>query len=388
MDKLTDIGCRGIFNDEHDTLRENVRKFYSGVDQNRKVKWEEQGYVDRDFWLEAGAQGLIGVEQPVEKGGWGGDFYSNCIQLEEQIYSMTPGMFNLQSDLVMPYIAHYGTDEQVEKYMKPMRDGKTIGCLAMTEPSGGSDLQSIKTHAVQDGDDWILNGSKVFISSGHNADVALVVAVTDKTVKKAAYGISMFLVDTDLPGFEKGKLLKKIGRSSSDTSELFFNNVRLPSSAILSGEEGLNRGFQFMMHDLGRERLIIAVMCTAYLELAFEWTRDYVHQRKAFGKTLASQQQVRHTLAEVKTDCMIMRCLTDKLIEAYANDDMDQQSVSMAKWWTSEKLIENVTKCQQLFGGYGFMEEYPISHIFTGARVESIYGGTTEIMKEIISKSI
>merc|ERR1719334_734195 len=259
METLLDIGSRRIFNEEHDALREKVRKFYSSVDPVRKQKWEENGIVDRDFWLEAGAQGLIGVEQPVEKGGWGGDFYSNCIQLEEQIYSMTPGMFNLQSDLVMPYIAHYGTDEQVMKYMHPMREGKLIGCLAMTEPSGGSDLQSIKTNAVQDGDDWILNGSKVFISSGHNSDFALVVAVTDKTVAKRAYGISLFLVDTNLPGFQKGKMLKKIGRSSSDTSELFFNDIRLPSSAILSGEEGLNRGFQFMMHDLGREGLIIAV---------------------------------------------------------------------------------------------------------------------------------
>ena len=183
MDNLTDIGSRKIFNEDHDILRESVRKFYNAVPISRKMKWEEQGFVDRDFWLEAGAQGLIGIEQPVEKGGWGGDFYSNCIQMEEQIYSKTPGLFNLQSDLVMPYIAHYGTDEQVEKYMTAMRDGKTIGCLAMTEPSGGSDLQSIKTTAEKDGDDWILNGSKVFISSGHLADVALVVAVTDKTVE-------------------------------------------------------------------------------------------------------------------------------------------------------------------------------------------------------------
>ena len=191
MDTLTDIGSRKIFNEDHDILRESVRKFYSAVDPARKIKWEEQGFVDREFWLEVGEQGFIGVEQPIEKGGWGGDFYSNCIQLEEQIYSGTPGLFNLQSDLVMPYVAHYGTDEQVERYMTGMRDGKIIGCLAMTEPSGGSDLQSIKTTAVKDGDDWILNGSKVFISSGHNADLALVVAVTDKTVE---YVLIVFLV--------------------------------------------------------------------------------------------------------------------------------------------------------------------------------------------------
>ena len=224
-----------------------------------------------------------------------------------------------------------------------------VGAIAMTEPSGGSDLQSIKTTAVRDGDDYILNGSKVFISSGWNADVVLVVAVTDREVEKAAYGISIFLVDTNLPGFKKGKLLKKIGMHSQDTAELFFDDVRLPASAVLGGEEGLNRGFQFLMHDLGRERLVIAVAASAGMEMAYELTRDYIKERHgkcwtiissllyntymyiAFGKTLSGMQQVRHTMAEIKTDIALSRVLTDKLIEAYANDDMDQQTVSMAK---------------------------------------------------------
>jgi len=280
MDKLTDIGARKIFNEDHDILRESVRKFWTSIDHADKMRWEEQGFVDKEFWKVVGAQGLIGVETAEDKGGWGGDFYQNIIGLEEQIYQMVPGLFNLQSDLVMPYIASYGTDEQVEKYNYALRDGTMVGAIAMTEPSGGSDLQSIKTTAVRDGDDYILNGSKVFISSGWNADVVIVVAITDREVEKAAYGISLFLVDTNLPGFKKGKLLKKIGMHSQDTAELFFDDVRLPASALLGGEEGLNRGFQYLMHDLGRERLIIAVAASAGMEMAYELTRDYIKERK------------------------------------------------------------------------------------------------------------
>lgn len=388
MEKLTDIGARKIFTEEHDIMREQVRKFYEAVPMERKIMWEEQGHLDREFFKECGAQGLIGIEQSADKHGHGLDFYSNVIQIEEQIYGLVPGLMQVQNDLVLPYICSYGTDEQVDRYVPGIRDGEIISCLCMTEPGSGSDVQGIKTNAVRDGDDWILNGSKVFISCGHMADMAIVVAVTDKNVEKAAYGISLFLVDTNLPGFEKGKLLKKIGRASADTAELFFNDVRLPANAVLGGEEGVNRGFQFLMHDLGRERLLVAMGCTAQLEKAFEMTRQYVHEREAFGKPLISKQQIRHTLAEVKTECMVLRSITDKHIEAYANGDLDQQSVSMVKYYTSEKTIENITKLQQLWGGYGYMLEYPIAQMFAGARVESIYAGTTEIMKELIARTL
>jgi len=388
MDRLTDIGSRKIFTEDHDILRESVRKFWNSVSQDDKIRWETQGYVDKEFWREVGAQGLIGVETPEDKGGWGGDFLSNTVGMEEQIYAHVPGLYNLQSDLVMPYIAHYGTDEQVARYGTKLRDGELIGAIAMTEPGGGSDLQGIRTNAVRDGDDWILNGSKVFISSGWNADVVIVVAITDRNVEKQAYGISLFLVDTHLAGFKRGKLLKKIGMHSQDTAELFFEDMRLPADALLGGEEGLNRGFQFLMHDLGRERLIIAIAASAAMDSGYEWTREYIKERHAFGKPLASMQQVRHTMAEIKTDIMLSRVITDKLIEAYANDDLDQQSVSMAKYWCAEKQIENTTKMQQLFGGYGFMLEYPIAQMFCGARVQSIYGGTSEIMKELIARTI
>ncbi|CBY20026.1 unnamed protein product [Oikopleura dioica] len=388
MDKLTDIGSRKIFTDEHDIMREQVRKFYESVPMERKMMWEEQGHLDREFFKECGAQGLIGIEQSADKKGHGLDFYSNVIQIEEQIYGLVPGLMQVQNDLVLPYICSYGTDEQVDRYVPGIRDGEIISCLCMTEPGSGSDVQGIKTNAVRDGDDWILNGSKVFISCGYMADMAIVVAVTDKNVSKAAYGISLFLVDTNLPGFEKGKLLKKIGRASADTAELFFNDVRLPGNAVLGGEEGVNRGFQFLMHDLGRERLLVAMGCTAQLEKGFELTRQYVHEREAFGKPLINNQQVRHTLAEVKTECMVLRAITDKHIEAYANGDLDQQSVSMLKYYVSEKMIENTTKLQQLWGGYGYMLEYPIAQMFAGARVESIYAGTTEIMKELIARTL
>ena len=233
MDRLTDIGSRKIFIDDHDILRESVRKFWNSVSQEDKIRWETQGYVDKEFWKEVGAQGLIGVETPEDKGGWGGDFLSNTVGMEEQICAHVPGLYNLQSDLVMPYIAHYGTDEQVARYGTKLRDGELIGAIAMTEPGGGSDLQGIRTNAVRDGDDWILNGSKVFISSGWNADVVIVVAITDKNVEKQAYGISLFLVDTHLAGFKRGKLLKKIGMHSQDTAELFFEDMRLPADALL-----------------------------------------------------------------------------------------------------------------------------------------------------------
>ncbi|CAG5111347.1 Oidioi.mRNA.OKI2018_I69.chr2.g5664.t1.cds [Oikopleura dioica] len=388
MDKLTDIGSRKIFTEEHDIMREQVRKFYESVPMERKMKWEEQGHLDREFFKECGKQGLIGIEQSADKHGHGLDFYSNVIQIEEQIYGLVPGLMQVQNDLVLPYICSYGTDEQVDRYVPGIRDGEIISCLCMTEPGSGSDVQGIKTNAIRDGDDWILNGSKVFISCGYMSDMAIVVAVTDKDAEKAAYGISLFLVDTNLPGFEKGKLLKKIGRASADTAELFFNDVRLPANAVLGGEEGINRGFQFLMHDLGRERLLVAMGCTAQLEKAFELTREYVHEREAFGKPLIANQQVRHTLAEVKTECMVLRTITDKHIQAYAEGDLDQQSVSMLKYYTSEKCIENITKLQQLWGGYGYMLEYPIAQMFSGVRVESIYAGTTEIMKELVARTL
>ncbi|CBY33129.1 unnamed protein product [Oikopleura dioica] len=388
MDKLTDIGSRKIFTDEHDIMREQVRKFYESVPMERKMMWEEQGHLDREFFKECGAQGLIGIEQSADKKGHGLDFYSNVIQIEEQIYGLVPGLMQVQNDLVLPYICSYGTDEQVDRYVPGIRDGEIISCLCMTEPGSGSDVQGIKTNAVRDGDDWILNGSKVFISCGYMADMAIVVAVTDKNVSKAAYGISLFLVDTNLPGFEKGKLLKKIGRASADTAELFFNDVRLPGNAVLGGEEGVNRGFQFLMHDLGRERLLVAMGCTAQLEKGFELTRQYSSFSPFISIIFTIEKNLRHTLAEVKTECMVLRAITDKHIEAYANGDLDQQSVSMLKYYVSEKMIENTTKLQQLWGGYGYMLEYPIAQIFAGARVESIYAGTTEIMKELIARTL
>jgi len=350
-------------------------------------KWESQGYVDKEFWKEVGAQGLIGIQTPAEVGGHGGDFLTHIITCEEQGYAAVPGNFLIQSDMVLPYIFKYGTQEQVDQFIKPMINGETIGAIAMTEPHAGSNLQGMKTWARRDGDDFIINGSKVFISNGYIADMVLLCCITDRE-KKAAHGMSIFCIDTTLPGFKKGKVLKKIGLKASDTAELFFEDLRVPASAVLSGDAGINKGFYFLMHDLGRERLMLAMAGCIQLESMFEKTRSYIHEREAFGKPLIKNQQVRHTMAHIKAEISTLRLMVDHVILTYAEGRMDQQTASICKLMVTEAQVEIITKLQQLWGGYGYMEEYPIARCFSNSRVQPIYGGTSEIMKEIIARTI
>jgi len=386
-DNLLEIGTRDIFTDDHDLAREQFRRFWRSIDRSRVTQWEEQGFVDPAFWREVGKQGLIGIETAAEVGGHGGDFLTHITTCEEQVYASVPGNFLIQSDMVLPYLAKYGTTEQQEHFIPKMIAGECIGAIAMSEPHAGSNLQGMKTFARRDGDDFVINGSKVFISNGFNADMILLCCLTDRDVK-AAHGMSIFCIDTTTPGFKKGRVLKKLGMKSSDTAELFFEDMRVPASAVLSGTNGLNRGFYFLMHDLGRERLMLSVNTLANCENMFEQTRRYCHEREAFGGPLIKKQQVRHTLAEAKAHIVAMRIMVDHTIAKYASGNMDQQTASILKLTVTETCVQLITTFQQLHGGYGFMEEYPIAKTFTNVRVGPIYGGSSEIMKEIISRTI
>ncbi|XP_018022177.1 long-chain specific acyl-CoA dehydrogenase, mitochondrial isoform X2 [Hyalella azteca] len=339
-DSMMDIGCRSIFNSDHDIFRTSCRKFC----QEEIVPHHEKMYV-------------------------------NC---------SGPG-FPLHSQIVMPYITHYGTTDQIEKFIPDMVAGKKIGAIAMTEPGAGSDLQGVATNARRDGDDWILNGSKTFITNGYMADVVIVVAVTKPEAKSRAHGISLFLVEEGMKGFNKGRKLKKMGMKAQDTAELFFEDVRLPATALLGKE---NHGFYGLMQELPQERLLIGVMSTANCEWQFETTREYVKQRKAFGKTLSNLQTIQHKLAELKTKISVTRAFTDQCIELHNKGKLDGAMASMNKYWSSDMQNQVAYDCVQMHGGWGYMSEYPISKAYVDARVQSIYGGANEIMKELIARTI
>ncbi|XP_050407402.1 long-chain specific acyl-CoA dehydrogenase, mitochondrial [Patella vulgata] len=383
---LMDIGNRGIFSEEHDMFRTSVRRFMQDEVAPNHDQWEKDGNVSREVWLKAGENGLLGVNTAAELGGIGGDFLSTDITWEEQMYVNCTGPgFTLHSDIVMPYITHYGTKEQIEKFIPKMVSGEWIGAIAMTEPGAGSDLQGIRTNAKKDGDDYILNGSKVFITNGYMSDVCIVVAITNTSAKSVAHGISLFLVEATMPGFIKGKKLKKIGLKAQDTAELFFEDVRLPKSALL-GEE--NKGFYYLMNELPQERLLIAAMGQANCEWMFEETRNYVKNRKAFGKTLSNLQTIQHKLAELKTQVCVGRAFVDQCLKTHNERGLDSSTASMAKYWITDLQNKVATECLQLHGGWGYMLEYPIARAFLDARVQPIYGGSNEIMKELIARQI
>ncbi|XP_076153278.1 long-chain specific acyl-CoA dehydrogenase, mitochondrial isoform X1 [Alosa pseudoharengus] len=383
---MMDIGTRQILSEEHDLFRKSVRRFFQEEVMPHHTEWEKAGQVSREVWEKAGECGLLGVFTPEEHGGLGGDLLSAAVVWEEQMYSNCSGPgFSLHSDIVMPYISHYGSNTQIEKFIPPMVAGKCIGAIAMTEPGAGSDLQGVKTYAKRDGNDWILNGNKVFITNGWMSDLVIVVAVTNREARTAAHGISLFLVENGMKGFQKGRKLEKIGLKAQDTAELFFEDVRLPGDALL-GE--VNRGFYYLMNELPQERLLIAIMAIASCEFMFEETRNYVMQRKAFGKTIAHLQTVQHKLAELKTEICVGRAFIDTCLQLHALRRLDSSTASMAKYWTSELQNKVATQCLQMHGGWGYMWEYPIAKAFADSRVQPIYGGTNEIMKELIARTI
>jgi alkylation response protein AidB-like acyl-CoA dehydrogenase len=375
---------RSIFTDEHKQFRESVKRFYEREIAPHHAKWEEAGIVPREAWLKAGEAGFLCATMPEEYGGAGADRFYSTILMEEQAYvgASGPG-FSLHSDIVAPYILNYGTEEQKKKWLPKMATGEVIGAIAMTEPGTGSDLQGVKTTAVRKGNQFVINGQKTFITNGQNADLVIVVAKTDP--KEGAKGMSLFLVEGNREGFTKGRNLEKLGLRAQDTSELFFNDVHVPPENMLGGE---GQGFYMLMQELAWERLQIAIGAVAACEAALNWTVAYTRDRKAFGKSIADFQNTRFELAEIKTETQVARVFVDKCIELVAQNKLDVATAAMAKYWCSDLQNKIVDRCLQLHGGYGFMWEYPIARAYADARVQRIYGGTNEIMKELISRTL
>ncbi|MFC8931019.1 MULTISPECIES: acyl-CoA dehydrogenase family protein [unclassified Rhodococcus (in: high G+C Gram-positive bacteria)] len=376
---------RTLFEPEHDLFRESYQKFLAQHVAPNHEKWEEQNIVDRDVWVEAGKQGFLGTAVPEEFGGGGvKDFRYNAIITEETTKGGFSGIgFTLHNDVVAPYLLELTNDEQKQRWLPGFASGELISAIAMTEPGTGSDLQGIKTKAVRDGDHWVLNGSKTFITNGINADIIIVVACTDPD--KGAQGFSLLVVERDMPGFERGRNLDKIGMKAQDTAELSFTDVRVPAANLL-GEEGM--GFFYLMKNLPQERLSIAVVAAAAMESVLESTIQYCRDRKAFGKSIGSFQNTRFVLAELATETTAVRILVDKFIEQLNAEKLTVQEAAMAKWWTTEAQVKLIDRCLQLHGGYGYMKEYPVAKAYMDSRVQTIYGGTTEIMKEIIGRSL
>jgi len=385
MKNMLEIGSRHIFTPEQDMFREATRKFMKDELAPQQDKFEEMGQPTRESWLAMGKQGLLGISTPAEVGGIGGSFIDEMIVCEEMSYGFisAPAM-SLHSTIVLPYLANYGTEEQQERYIPPMVSGECITSIAMTEPDAGSDLQAIRTTAKRDGTDWIINGSKTYITNGWLTDMCVVVAKTGEG-KRAAHGVSLFLVDADSPGFHKGKKLNKLGLKGQDTAELFFEDVRVPESALLGTA---NHGFYQLMQQLPQERLLIAVHSIAMAEAIFEETRDWVKQRKAFGRRVADLQTVQHKLAELKTSIAVCRAFVDQCMELHNESSLGGEMASMAKYWTTDLQNKVAGDCLQLHGGWGFMWETKIAKCYAGSRVGTIFGGTNEIMKELIARMI
>lgn len=376
---------RTLFEPEHDLFRESFRKFLDQHVAAQHEQWEHDGIVDRAVWLEAGKQGFLGMAVPEEYGGGGvKDFRYNAIVTEETVRGQYSGLgFTLHNDVIAPYLLDLANEEQKHRWLPGFCSGEIITAIAMTEPGTGSDLQGIKTRAVQDGDDWILNGSKTFITNGINSDIVIVVAQTDPD--KGAMGFSLLVVERGMPGFERGRNLDKIGLKAQDTAELSFTDVRVPGKNLL-GTRGM--GFIHLMQNLPQERLSIAVMAAAAMEACLDMTVNYVRDRKAFGKPIGAQQNTRFVMAELATKTTAVRVFTDRCIELLNQEKLTVEEAAMAKWWSTEEELDLITKCLQLHGGYGYMREFPIAKAYMDARVQTIYGGTTEIMKEIIGRSL
>jgi len=379
---------RTLFNADHEAFRNSVRRFIEREISPHHAAWEDQGYVDREVWRKAGANGLLCMTMPEEFGGAGVDRLFSIVQMEELTRAGCSGIgFGLHSEIVAPYLLRYGTEEQKRRWLPRLASGEVIGAIAMSEPAAGSDLQAIKATAIlhKDGkaDHYLLNGSKTFITNGWHADLVIVVA---KTAPDAgAKGTSLLVVERGMPGFETGKRLKKIGLKAQDTSELFFDNVEVPLDNLLGAE---NSGFVSLMQELPWERLQIAIAAVASAQVAIERTIEYVKERKAFGQAVASFQNTRFTLAELQTQVQVARVFVDRCIELLMKRELDTATASMAKYWTTDLQCTVIDECLQLHGGYGYMWEYPIARQFADSRVQRIYGGTNEIMKEVIARSM
>ena len=379
---------RTLFNADHEAFRDSFRRFIDKEIAPFHEAWEEQGYVDREVWRKAGQNGFLCMTMPEAFGGSDADKLYSVVQMEELSGAGFTGIgYSLHSEIVAPYLLHYGTDAQKAKYLPLLATGEMVGAIAMSEPAAGSDLQGLRTTALKQADgSYLLNGSKTFITNGWHADLVIVVAKTDPAA--GAKGTSLFLLESGTPGFEKGKRLKKLGLKAQDTSELFFDNVKLPADQLLGGAAHEGRGFIGLMEQLPWERLQIAIGAVAAAQAAIDWTVDYVKERKVFGQAVGAFQNTRYKLAELQTQVQVARVFVDKCCELVTVNQLDTATASMAKYWCSDLQCQVMDDCVQLFGGYGYMWEYPITRAYADARVQRIYGGTNEIMKEVISRGM
>lgn len=375
---------RTIFQPEHDMWRDTVRRFVEKEIVPYHEQWEKDGIVPRELWLKAGAAGLLCCTVPEEYGGLGLDYLFDVVVFEElwRAGASGPG-FLIHTDLVASYILAFGSDEQKRHWLPKMVSGEAIGSLGMTEPHAGSDLKAIRTKAERDGNHFLINGQKVFISNGQMCDVLVLATKTDSAA--GAKGVTLFLVDASLPGFKRGKNLEKLGMKAQDTSELFFDNLRVSADAML-GEEG--GGFPLMMTKLAQERLAQAIRSATVVETVIGWTVDYTTERRAFDQSIADFQNTQFVLADLKARSVMARVFTDRCIELFMAGELDPVDAAMAKMTTSELHCEAVDSCLQLFGGWGYMWEYPIARAYADARIVKIAGGSIEVMKTIIAREM
>jgi acyl-CoA dehydrogenase len=367
-------------------LEEQARRFIAAEYAPHLERWHEKGMYEREVWTKAGEAGLLCATMPEEYGGAGGHFgHEAVINRELSLGGFDSFGAPLHSGIVAPYILHYGTEDQKKRWLPKLATGELVGAIAMTEPGTGSDLQGVRTSAKKSGNGYLLNGSKTFITNGQHANLIVVVAKTDPAA--GAKGVSLMVVETDkAQGFRRGRKLKKLGQDAADTSELFFEDVQLPADSLLGTEEG--QGFYQLMKELPQERLIVALHAVAMMERAVALTVDYVKQRKAFGKAILEFQNTQFVLAECKTEATIAKVFLDYCIEQHIAGQLDTVTASMAKYRLSDTCGEVIDRCLQLFGGYGYMDEYPISRLYRDARVLRIYAGTNEIMKLLIARSL
>ena len=379
---------RTLYSPDHEAFRDSFRRFIDKEIAPFHADWEDQGYVDRAVWNKAGENGFLCMSMPDAYGGSGADRLYSVIQMEELGRVGYSGIgYSLHNEIVAPYIERYGTEAQKAKFLPAMASGAMIGAIAMSEPAAGSDLQGIKTTALKQADgSYVLNGSKTFITNGWHADIVIVVAKTNPAA--GAKGTSLLLLERGMPGFSVGKRLKKMGLKAQDTSELFFDQVHVPAENLLGGDALENKGFICLMEQLPWERLQIAISAVAAAQAAIDWTVDYVKERKVFGQAVGSFQNTRFTLAELQTQVQIAAVFVDKCTELLLHDKLDTATASMAKYWCSDMQCKVMDECVQLFGGYGYMWEYPITRAYADARVQRIYGGTNEIMKEVITRAM
>ena len=378
---------RIIFDEEHDMFRESVRSFIDKEIAPNHEKWEQNGKVDKEMFQKAGSNGFLGMAIPEEYGGGGvEDFrYNSIINEEVQLAGVVgSGMcITLHNDVCLPYFINYCNEEQAERWMPGLANGNLMSAIAMTEPAIGSDLASMGTSARPEGNGYVVNGSKTFITNGINSDLIITAVKTDPSEKHK--GMSLLVVEDGMEGFERGRNLDKLGMKSQDTAELFFNDLYIPEENVLGGE---GSGFLNLVNNLPQERLSIAITGTASAQAAFNWTVDYVTEREAFGQKISAFQNTRFELAEMKTELDLAWVFIDRQIQALNDGELTAEDDAEANWWCTEMQLRTITRCLQLFGGYGFMNEYPIARAYADARVQTIYGGTTEIMKEIIGRQI